>query len=119
MTGDHHLSKDPTTKRDSRLAAQNDGERGSSKGAKSDNIVSTVTGDSLIAFYKKFNFPNDLVAKSSLRAGLRFPPPLKLIDISARCGVSLAQFSHRTMSVTMGLIAFFRYRGAVQTPEYL
>ncbi|KAL0904668.1 hypothetical protein M5K25_026798 [Dendrobium thyrsiflorum] len=59
------------------------------------------------------------ISESSLRAGLRFPPPLELIDISARCGVSLAQFSHIAMSVTMGLIAFFRDRGAFLTPEYL
>ncbi|KAL0905625.1 hypothetical protein M5K25_024060 [Dendrobium thyrsiflorum] len=127
------------TKGDSRPAAQNDGERGSSKGVKSDEVASTVTGDSLIIFYKKFHFPNDLMVKvpkrsdrvclpppgyltiseSSLRAGLRFPPPLELINISTMCGVSLSQFSHRAMSVMMGLIAFFRDRGAVLTPEYL
>ncbi|KAH0470685.1 hypothetical protein IEQ34_000408 [Dendrobium chrysotoxum] len=117
------------TKGDSRPAAQNNDERGSSKGAKSNDIASTVTGDSLIILYKKFHFPNDLVAKvpkrsdrarlpppgyltiseSNLRAGLQFPPPLGLVDIIARCGVSFAQFSHRAMSVLMGLIAFFRY----------
>ncbi|KAH0450255.1 hypothetical protein IEQ34_020947 [Dendrobium chrysotoxum] len=59
------------------------------------------------------------ISESSLRVGLRFPPPLELIDISVRCGVSLAQFSHRAMLVTMGLIAFFRDRGAILTPEYV
>ncbi|KAH0466869.1 hypothetical protein IEQ34_004107 [Dendrobium chrysotoxum] len=93
ITGDHHPSRDLMTKGDSRPTAQNDDERGFSKGAKSDDIVSTVTRNSLIIFYKKIYFPNDLVAKVpkksdrfSLRAGLRFLPPLELINISARCG---------------------------------
>ncbi|KAH0465343.1 hypothetical protein IEQ34_005448 [Dendrobium chrysotoxum] len=121
MMGNHHPSIDSITKGDSRHAAQNNGERGFRKGAKSDDVVSTVTSDSLIILHQKFYFPNDLVAKvpKSLRAGLWFPPPLELIDISARCGVSLAQFLHRAILVTMGLIAFFRDRGAVLTSEYL
>ncbi|KAH0470237.1 hypothetical protein IEQ34_001795 [Dendrobium chrysotoxum] len=76
MTGDHHPSRDPMTKGDSRPAAQIDGERGFSKGVKSDNVVSTVTSDSLIILYQKFHFPNDLMAKvpkMSDRACL--PPP--------------------------------------------
>ncbi|KAH0449726.1 hypothetical protein IEQ34_020418 [Dendrobium chrysotoxum] len=59
------------------------------------------------------------ISKSSLRAGLRVPPPLELIDISTRCGVILAQFLHRSMSAMMGLITFFRDQGAILTPEYL
>ncbi|KAH0453314.1 hypothetical protein IEQ34_017638 [Dendrobium chrysotoxum] len=139
MMGDHHPSRDPMTKRDSRPATQNDGERGSNKGAKSGDVASTVNGDSLIVFYKKKNFPNNLMAKvpkksdqtclpppryltiseSSLRAGLRFPPPLELIYISAMCGVSLAQFLHRAMSVMTGLIIFFKGREAILTLKYV
>ncbi|KAH0461565.1 hypothetical protein IEQ34_009140 [Dendrobium chrysotoxum] len=115
--GDHHLLRDPMIKGDSHPAAQNDGERGSSKGAKSNDVVSTITGDSLIIFYKKIHLPIDLMAKYATWAAVS--PPLKLIDISARCGVSLAQFLHKAMSVTMGLIAFFRDRGAVLTLKYL
>ncbi|KAH0463562.1 hypothetical protein IEQ34_008144 [Dendrobium chrysotoxum] len=126
MTGDHHPSRDPMTKGDSRPVAQNGGERGSSKGAKSDDVESTVTSDSLIILHQKFYFPNDIVVKVPKRSNRAyFPPPgyLTIFESSMRascgCGVSLAQFSHRAMSVTMGLIAFSRDRGAVLTPEYL
>ncbi|KAH0464712.1 hypothetical protein IEQ34_004815 [Dendrobium chrysotoxum] len=46
-------------------------------------------------------------------------PSLELINISRRCGVSLAQFLHRDMLVTMGLITFFIDREAILTPKYL
>ncbi|KAH0463220.1 hypothetical protein IEQ34_007802 [Dendrobium chrysotoxum] len=59
------------------------------------------------------------VCETSLRAGLRFPPPAELIEILKKCEVSLSQFLHRAMSVTVGLIALFRDRGAILTPEYL
>ncbi|KAH0464746.1 hypothetical protein IEQ34_004849 [Dendrobium chrysotoxum] len=59
------------------------------------------------------------VSETSLRAGLRFPPPAELVEILKRCGVCLSQFSYRAMSVTVGLIALFRDRGAVLTPEHL
>ncbi|KAH0448312.1 hypothetical protein IEQ34_022112 [Dendrobium chrysotoxum] len=55
----------------------------------------------------------------NLRAGLRFPPPAELIKILRRYGVNLSQFSFRAMSVTMGLIALFRNRGATLTPKHL
>ncbi|KAH0458072.1 hypothetical protein IEQ34_013387 [Dendrobium chrysotoxum] len=89
--------------------------------------------------HKNFHIPNDVVttipkrsdraslpppgyltvSETSLRAGLRFPPPVELVEILRRCGVCLSQFSYRAMSVTVGLIALFRDRGTVLTPEYL
>ncbi|KAH0458301.1 hypothetical protein IEQ34_013616 [Dendrobium chrysotoxum] len=59
------------------------------------------------------------VCETSLRAGLRFPPPAELVELLKRCRVSLSQFSYRVMSVTVGLIALFRDHGAVLTPEHL
>ncbi|KAH0470927.1 hypothetical protein IEQ34_000650 [Dendrobium chrysotoxum] len=117
MTGENPSSRDPVIRGDSHLASQNDGERRPNKGAKA-----MITCPPL-----QFHFPNDFVAtvpkrfdraclpppgylaiyKTNLRARLRFPPSPKLIDISAMCGVSLAQFSYRATSVTVGLIAFF------------
>ncbi|KAH0453711.1 hypothetical protein IEQ34_018035 [Dendrobium chrysotoxum] len=60
-----------------------------------------------------------IINETSLRAGLHFPRPAELVEILRRCGVCLSQFSYRAMSVTMGLIALFRDRGAVLTPEHL
>ncbi|KAH0470998.1 hypothetical protein IEQ34_000721 [Dendrobium chrysotoxum] len=96
-------------------------------------------GNSLIILHKNFHIPNDVVttfpkrsdraglpppmyltvSETSLRAGLHFPPPVKLVKILTRCGVSLSQFSYRAMSVTVGLITLFRDRGAILTPEHL
>ncbi|KAH0448857.1 hypothetical protein IEQ34_022657 [Dendrobium chrysotoxum] len=87
---------------------------------------------------KKFHFPNDLVIKVpekfadacssppvyltvyefNFSAGLRFPPPPKLIDILTTCGVSLSQLSYRAMSIVMGSIMFFRDCGAVVIEEF-
>ncbi|KAH0459480.1 hypothetical protein IEQ34_012294 [Dendrobium chrysotoxum] len=109
------------------------------KAPKADDVISTVTEDSFISFRKKFHFPNDLVMKVpartdracfpppgyvtvyefSLRAGLRFPPSTKLIDILTLCGVCLSQFSYRAMSFVMGLIVLFRDRGVVLSSECL
>ncbi|KAH0470432.1 hypothetical protein IEQ34_000155 [Dendrobium chrysotoxum] len=109
------------------------------KATKTDDVVSTVTGDALLAFRKKYYFPNDMVVKVparsdracspplgfvtvyefSLRAGLRFPPSPELSDILMICGVSLAQLSYRAMSIIMGLIVLFRDRGAVLSPDCL
>ncbi|KAL0927438.1 hypothetical protein M5K25_001605 [Dendrobium thyrsiflorum] len=125
MSGEPHLSND------------NSGARRPHKGAVLDDGASSMTSDSLTVLHKKFHFPNSLVAtvpkrsdrashpppgyivvyETHLRVGLRFPPPPELIDIVARCGVSIARFSHRAMSVTIGLIALFRDRGVVLTPE--
>ncbi|KAH0454918.1 hypothetical protein IEQ34_016842 [Dendrobium chrysotoxum] len=89
--------------------------------------------------HKNFHIPNDMVttvpkrsdraslpppgyltiSETSLRAGLRFPPSAELVEILRRCGVCLSQFSYRAMSVIVGLIALFRDRGAVLTPEHL
>ncbi|KAH0448706.1 hypothetical protein IEQ34_022506 [Dendrobium chrysotoxum] len=43
----------------------------------------------------------------------------KLVDISATSGVSLSQFSYRSILVMVGLIAFFRNHGVVLSLEYL
>ncbi|KAH0466588.1 hypothetical protein IEQ34_003826 [Dendrobium chrysotoxum] len=106
---------------------------------KTDDVISTITGDSLITFRKKFYFPNDMVMKVpttsnrarfpplgfvtiyefSLRAGLRFPPSPKLIDILTIYKVSLSQLSYRAMSIIMGLIILFQDHGAVLSLECL
>ncbi|KAL0916191.1 hypothetical protein M5K25_013683 [Dendrobium thyrsiflorum] len=98
------------------------------------NVVSTITGNSLIIFRKNFHFPNDLVMKvqaKSYRAcapppelltfasGATISPASELIDILRICGVSLSQLSYRAMSIIMGLIVFFRDRGAVLSPVCL
>ncbi|KAH0461374.1 hypothetical protein IEQ34_008949 [Dendrobium chrysotoxum] len=89
-----------------RAVAQQEVLKKTHKVAKPDDIVSTITGDSLIIFMKKFHFPNDLVMKVlgkfahvcstlmgfltvyefSLQVGLRFSPPSELIDILRICG---------------------------------
>ncbi|KAH0459094.1 hypothetical protein IEQ34_011908 [Dendrobium chrysotoxum] len=128
---DHAIRGDPI--------APYDCEWGPNKKARVNETVLTVTSDFLILFRKNFHFPNDVVtiipkrsdrailpppgyltvSETHLRAGLRFPPPAELIEILRRCGVNLSQFSFRAMSVTVGLIALFRNRGATLTPEHL
>ncbi|KAH0452748.1 hypothetical protein IEQ34_020047 [Dendrobium chrysotoxum] len=137
MSGDPLPSSDPAVGRKS--VALPDGERRSTKGAKVDDVASTITGDLLMLLHKNFHIPNDVVttvpkrsdraslpplgyltvSEASLRAGLRFPPSAELVEILRRCGVCLSQLSYRAMSVTVGLIALFRDRGAVLTPEHL
>ncbi|KAH0449161.1 hypothetical protein IEQ34_022961 [Dendrobium chrysotoxum] len=133
MSGDHIPSSDPAVGRKS--AALPNGERRSTKGVKVDDVASTITGDLLMLLHKNFHIPNDVVttvpkrsdraslpppgyltiSETSLRAGLRFPPPAELVEILRRCGVCLSQ----AMSVIVGLIALFRDRGTVLTPEHL
>ncbi|KAH0459371.1 hypothetical protein IEQ34_012185 [Dendrobium chrysotoxum] len=137
MSGDHLPSSDPAVMR--KQAAPPDAERRPNKGARVDDAASTTTGDAMMILHKKFFIPNDVVTtvpkrsdqasipppgyitvyETSLRAGLRFPPPAKLIEILKKCEVSLSQFLHRAMSVTMGLIALFRDRRAILIPDYL
>ncbi|KAH0455952.1 hypothetical protein IEQ34_015984 [Dendrobium chrysotoxum] len=137
MSSDPIPSSDPAVGRKS--AALPDGERRSTKGAKVDDVASTITGGLLMLLHKNFQIPNDVVTtvpkrsdraslpppgyltvnETSLRAGLRFPPPAEVVEILRRCGVCLSQFSYRAMSVTVGLIALFRDRGAVLTPEHI
>ncbi|KAH0453693.1 hypothetical protein IEQ34_018017 [Dendrobium chrysotoxum] len=132
MSGDFIPSSDPAVRRKS--AALPDGERRSTKGAKVDDVASTITGDLLMLLHKNFHIPNDVVktvpkrsdraslpppgyltvSETSLRAGLRFPPSAELVEILRRCGVCLS-----AMSVIVGLIALFRDRGVVLTPEHL
>ncbi|KAH0454083.1 hypothetical protein IEQ34_018407 [Dendrobium chrysotoxum] len=131
MSGDHLPSSEPAVRRNS--VALPDGERRSNKGAKVDDVASTISDDLLMILHKNFQIPNDVVttvskrsdraglpppgyltvSETSLRAGLHFPPPTEL------CGVCLSQFSYRAISVTVGLIALFSDRGAVLTPEHL
>ncbi|KAI0495077.1 hypothetical protein KFK09_025224 [Dendrobium nobile] len=137
MSGDHFPSRDYAVRENPVVPP--DGRRRPDKGARADDLASTVTSDSLIIFCKKFHFSNDVVAvapKRSDRAGvpppgylticetllrseLRFPLPAELIEILMHCGVSISQFTYRGMSVTIGLIALFRDRGAILTPERL
>ncbi|KAL0924039.1 hypothetical protein M5K25_004841 [Dendrobium thyrsiflorum] len=98
MSGEPHLSKD------------NSGTKRPPKGAVLDDGASSVTSDSLTVLHKKFHFPNSLVATVPNRSDRASHPP-------PGCGVSIARFSHRTISVTIGLIALFRDRGVVLTPE--
>ncbi|KAH0458623.1 hypothetical protein IEQ34_011437 [Dendrobium chrysotoxum] len=137
MSGDHLPSSDPAVGRKS--ATLPNGERRSTKVAKVDDVASSITGDLLMILHNNFHFPNDVVmmvlkrsdraslpppgyltvSETSLRAGLRLPPPAELVEILKRCGVCLSQFSYRAMSVTVGLITLFRDRGTVLTPEHL
>ncbi|KAH0462183.1 hypothetical protein IEQ34_009758 [Dendrobium chrysotoxum] len=137
MSGDRLPSRDPVIRGDP--IAPYDCEWGPNKEARVNETASTITSDFLILFRKNFHFPNDVVtivpkrsdrailpppgyltvSETHLRAGLRFPPPAELIEILRRCGVNLSQFSFRAMSVTVGLIALFRNRGATLTPEHL
>ncbi|KAH0464230.1 hypothetical protein IEQ34_007016 [Dendrobium chrysotoxum] len=136
--GDPTSTKNPSTKGD-RFVARREGVKKTYKAKKMDDVVSTVTGEALLAFRKKYYFPNDMVVKVparsdracspplgfvtvyefSLRASLRFPPSPELSDILMICGASLAQLSYRAMSIIMGLIVLFRDRGAVLSPDCL
>ncbi|KAH0465070.1 hypothetical protein IEQ34_005173 [Dendrobium chrysotoxum] len=133
MLGDHLSLRDPTIRGDP--IALHDSERRLNKGAREDDAASNIMDDSLIILHKKFHFLNDVVKEAPKRfdravlpptkyliiyeTRLRFPPSGELIEISVMCGVSLSQFLHKAMSVTMGLIALFRDRGAILTPKYL
>ncbi|KAH0464378.1 hypothetical protein IEQ34_007164 [Dendrobium chrysotoxum] len=136
--GDPTSTKNPSTKGD-RFVARCEGVKKTYKATKMDDVVSTVTGDDLLAFRKKIYFSNDMVVKVparsdracsppprfvtvyefSLRASLRFPPSPELSDILTICGVSLAQLSYRAMSIIMRLIVLFRDHGAVLSPDCL
>ncbi|KAI0523469.1 hypothetical protein KFK09_005864 [Dendrobium nobile] len=137
MSGDHFPSRDSAVRENPVVPPV--GRRRPDKGARADDLASTVTSDSLIIFRKKFHFPNDVVAvapkrsdragvpphgylticETHLRSGLRFSLPAELIEILMHCGVSISQFTYRGMSVMIGLIALFRDRGAILTPERL
>ncbi|KAI0520564.1 hypothetical protein KFK09_008040 [Dendrobium nobile] len=137
MSGDHFPSRDSAVRENPVVPPV--GRRRPDKGARADDLASTVTSDSLIIFRKKFHFPNDVVAvapkrsdragvpppgylticETHLRSGLRFPLPAELIEVLMHCGVSISQFTYRGMSVMIGLIALFRDRGAILTPERL
>ncbi|KAH0468659.1 hypothetical protein IEQ34_001891 [Dendrobium chrysotoxum] len=108
MSGDPIPSSDPAVGRKS--AALLDGERRSTKGAKVDDVASTITGDLLMLLHKNFHIQNDVVttvpkrsdraslpppgyltvSEASLRAGLRFLPSAELVEILRRCGVCLS-----------------------------
>ncbi|KAH0461681.1 hypothetical protein IEQ34_009256 [Dendrobium chrysotoxum] len=103
--GDLAPTKIPPSERDC-PTVRSESLKKSQKADKADDVVSTITGDSLITFRKKFHFPNDMVMKVptksdhahspppgfvtvyefNLRAGLRFPPSPELIDILTICG---------------------------------
>ncbi|KAH0465338.1 hypothetical protein IEQ34_005441 [Dendrobium chrysotoxum] len=112
--GDPTSTKNHSTKGD-RFVARCEGVKKTYKAIKMDDVVSTVTGDALLAFRKKYYFPNDMVVK----VPARFPPSPELSDILTICGVSVAQLSYRAMSIIMGLIVLFRDRGAVLSPDCL
>ncbi|KAH0455450.1 hypothetical protein IEQ34_015482 [Dendrobium chrysotoxum] len=136
--GDHTSAKNLPAKEDC-LVVRSESLKKTHKVTKTDDVISTITGDSLIAFRKKFHFPNDMVMKVptkfdhahspptgfvtvyefNLRAGLRFPPSPELIDILTICGVSLAQLSYRALSIIMGLVILFIDHGVVLSSECL
>ncbi|KAH0458824.1 hypothetical protein IEQ34_011638 [Dendrobium chrysotoxum] len=99
--GDNTSTKIPPFKGD-RPVVQSEVLKKSQKVAKADDVVTTITGDFMIIFKKKFQFSNDL-----------------LIDILTTCGVSLSQLSYRAMSIIMRLIIFFRDCGVTLSLEYL
>ncbi|KAH0452358.1 hypothetical protein IEQ34_019657 [Dendrobium chrysotoxum] len=98
----------------------------SNKGAKVDDVASTITDDLLMILHKNFHIPNDVVTmvpKRSDWAGLpppgyltvsetrlSFPPPAELVEILKRC------VSHVGDS---GTDCTFQRSGAVLTPEHL
>ncbi|KAH0459032.1 hypothetical protein IEQ34_011846 [Dendrobium chrysotoxum] len=106
---------------------------------RSDDVTSIITSDSLAAIHKKFHVSNDVliiapkrtdrthtppqgfvaVYEMTLRTGLRFPPAPELLDIFKACGVALPQFLCRAITIIVGLIVFFKERGATLTVEYL
>ncbi|KAH0457247.1 hypothetical protein IEQ34_015154 [Dendrobium chrysotoxum] len=116
------------------IPSSHDGDR-----RRSDDVASIITSDSLATIRKKFHVPNDVlimapkrtdrahtppqgfvaVYEMTLRAGLRFPPAPELLDIFKACGVALPQFLCRAITIIVGLIVFFRERGATLTVEYL
>ncbi|KAH0452111.1 hypothetical protein IEQ34_019410 [Dendrobium chrysotoxum] len=116
------------------IPSSQDGDR-----RRSDDVASIITSDSLAAICKKIHVPNDVliiapkrtdrahtppqgfvaVYEMTLRAGLRFPPAPELLDIFKACGVALSQFLCRAITIIVGLIVFFRERGASLTVEYL
>ncbi|KAH0456627.1 hypothetical protein IEQ34_014534 [Dendrobium chrysotoxum] len=55
----------------------------------------------------------------TLRTGLRFPLAPELLEIFRVCGVPLAQFLCRTITIIVGLTAFYRERGARLTVDHL
>ncbi|KAH0457144.1 hypothetical protein IEQ34_015051 [Dendrobium chrysotoxum] len=116
------------------IPSSHDGDR-----SRSDDVASIITSNSLAAIRKKFHVPNDVliiapkrtdrahtppqgfvaVYEMALRVGLRFPPAPELLDIFKACGVALPQFLCRAITIIVGLIVFFRERGATLTVEYL
>ncbi|KAH0458704.1 hypothetical protein IEQ34_011518 [Dendrobium chrysotoxum] len=68
----------------------NDGERRSCKATKADDVASTVTNYSLIIFYRKFHFPNNLVVMTPKRFDQAFLPPsgyLTIYKINLQAGL--------------------------------
>ncbi|PKU68132.1 hypothetical protein MA16_Dca015634 [Dendrobium catenatum] len=105
-----------------------------------DDVPSSITSDdALIAIRKKYHLPNDLVMavpkktdraryppkgfitlyEMTLRAGLRFSLAPELLEIFRACGVPLAQFLCRTVTIIVGLTVFYRERGVKMTIDHL
>ncbi|KAH0470348.1 hypothetical protein IEQ34_000071 [Dendrobium chrysotoxum] len=108
MSGDHLLSKNPAIRGDP--IAPYDCEWGPNKEARVNEIASTITSDFLILLCKNFHFPNDVVTIIPKRSDQASLPPPGYLTISE---------THLVLSVTVGLIALFRDRGATLTPEHL
>ncbi|KAH0448978.1 hypothetical protein IEQ34_022778 [Dendrobium chrysotoxum] len=104
-----------------------------------DDISSSITSDGLIIIHKKFHLLDDLVMavpkktdrardppngfitmyEMTLRAGLRFPLAPELLGIFKACGVPLAQFLCKTVTIIMGLTVFHRERGVRLIVDHL
>ncbi|KAH0452723.1 hypothetical protein IEQ34_020022 [Dendrobium chrysotoxum] len=75
---DHTSTKLPQPKEIAMLSNQ--------KVAQADDVASTITGNSLIIFRKKFHFPNDLVMKVPEKSSCACsPPPGFLTCMSSVC----------------------------------
>ncbi|PKU63101.1 hypothetical protein MA16_Dca025837 [Dendrobium catenatum] len=105
-----------------------------------DDVPSSITSDdTLVAIHKKYHMSNDLVMvvpkkidrardppkgfitlyEMTLRASLRFPLAPELLEIFRACGVPLAQFLCKTVTIIVGLTVFYRERGVKLTIDHL
>ncbi|KAH0459069.1 hypothetical protein IEQ34_011883 [Dendrobium chrysotoxum] len=103
--GENPSSRDPTIKGDP--ATPNDGERKPNKGARVDEVVSTVTIDSLIILYKKFHFSNDLIVTIPKRSDRACLPQGTWLSTRPICESKWLDFHTRDPSRSWASAFFF------------